>query len=108
MANASTVRLHEQTARELTELAERRRSRPAAVQDARHQAWEQLQTEELDAGYAAAIIEVRANRTSPSRNGQRSFPAAAPETRATRTRECHCETGPGVTMQPRLRTSNHG
>lgn len=52
-----TVRLDEETARELAELAERYRSRSAAVQDAIHQAWEQLQAEKLDAGYAAAIAE---------------------------------------------------
>lgn len=52
-----TVRLDEETARELAELAERHRSRSAAVQDAIHRAWEQMQIEKLDEGYAAAIAE---------------------------------------------------
>lgn len=57
MTEAMTVRLNEQTARELTELAERYRSRSAAVQDAIHQAWRQLQADRLEAGYAAAVAE---------------------------------------------------
>ena len=57
MTNAMTVRLDEETARELSELAERYRSRSAAVQDAIHRAWRQMQAEKLDAGYAAAIAE---------------------------------------------------
>lgn len=52
-----TVRLNEETAWQLAELAERYPSRSAAVQEAIHQAWEQLQVEKLDAGYAAAISE---------------------------------------------------
>jgi predicted transcriptional regulator len=52
-----TVRLDEETARELAELAERYRSRSAAVQDAIHRAWQQLQADKLDAGYAAAVAE---------------------------------------------------
>ncbi len=48
-----TVRLDEDTARELAELAQRHRSRSAAVQDAIHRAWQQLQADKLDAGYAA-------------------------------------------------------
>ncbi|MGH3927826.1 MAG: ribbon-helix-helix protein, CopG family, partial [Pseudonocardiaceae bacterium] len=50
MTSAMTVRLNEETVRKLAELAERHRSRSAAVQDAIHQAWEQLQAEKLDAG----------------------------------------------------------
>lgn len=57
MTSAMTVRLDEDTARELAELAELYRSRSAAVQEAIHQAWQQLQAEKLDAGYAAAIAE---------------------------------------------------
>ena len=57
MTSAMTVRLDEETARELTELAERYRSRSAAVQDAIHRAWQQLQADKLDAGYAAAIAD---------------------------------------------------
>lgn len=57
MTNAMTVRLDEDTARELAELAERHRSRSAAVQDAIHHAWEQLQAEKLEGGYAAAVAE---------------------------------------------------
>jgi predicted transcriptional regulator len=53
MTTAMTVRLGEETARELAELAQRYRSRSAAVQDAIHQAWAQLQDEKLEAGYAA-------------------------------------------------------
>jgi len=52
-----TVRLDEDTARELAELAQRHRSRSAAVQDAIHRAWQRLQEEKLEAGYAAAIAE---------------------------------------------------
>jgi predicted transcriptional regulator len=57
MTSAMTVRLDEDTARELAELAERHRSRSAAVQDAIHRAWQQLQADKLDAGYAAAHAE---------------------------------------------------
>jgi predicted transcriptional regulator len=57
MTSAMTVRLDEDTARQLAELAERYRSRSAAVQDAIHQAWRQLQEEKLEAGYAAAVAE---------------------------------------------------
>jgi predicted transcriptional regulator len=57
MTTAMTVRLGEETARELDELARRYRSRSAAVQDAIHQAWAQLQDEKLEAGYAAAAAE---------------------------------------------------
>jgi Arc/MetJ-type ribon-helix-helix transcriptional regulator len=52
-----TVRLGQETARELAELAQRYRSRSAAVQDAIHQAWTQLQDEKLAAGYAAVAAE---------------------------------------------------
>jgi predicted transcriptional regulator len=55
MTNAMTVRLDDETARQLAELAERYRSRSAAVQDAIHRAWQQLQDDKLDAGYAAAV-----------------------------------------------------
>lgn len=57
MTSALTVRLDDETAHELTELAERYRSRSAAVQDAIHRAWEQLQAEKLEAGYAQAVAE---------------------------------------------------
>lgn len=57
MTNVMTVRLDDDTARQLAELAERYRSRSAAVQDAIHRAWRQLQEEKLDAGYAAAVAE---------------------------------------------------
>jgi predicted transcriptional regulator len=57
MTNAMTVRLDDETARQLAELAERYRSRSAAVQDAIHRAWQQLQDEKLDAGYAAAVAD---------------------------------------------------
>ena len=57
MTTAMTVRLGEETARELDELAQRYRSRSAAVQGAIHQAWAQLQDEKLEAGYAAAAAE---------------------------------------------------
>ncbi|HYZ52603.1 MAG TPA: hypothetical protein VE733_03715 [Streptosporangiaceae bacterium] len=52
-----TIRLDEETAQELAELAELYRSRSAAVQDAIHRAWRQLQSDKLDAGYAAAVSE---------------------------------------------------
>ena len=57
MTSAMTVRLDEETARELAELAERYRSRSAAIQDAIHRAWRQLQAEKLDAAYAEAVAE---------------------------------------------------
>jgi predicted transcriptional regulator len=57
MTTAMTVRLAEQTARELDELAQQYRSRSAAVQDAIHQAWAQLQDEKLAAGYRAVAAE---------------------------------------------------
>lgn len=57
MTTAMTVRLGADTARELAELAQRHRSRSAAVQAAIHQAWAQLQDEKLAAGYAAAAAE---------------------------------------------------
>jgi len=57
MTKAMTVRLGEETARELDELAHSHRSRSAAVQDAIHRAWTQLQDEKLAAGYAAAAAE---------------------------------------------------
>jgi predicted transcriptional regulator len=57
MTSALTVRLDEETARELAELAERYRSRSAAIQDAIHRAWRQLQADKLEAGYAAAVAE---------------------------------------------------
>jgi antitoxin MazE4 len=57
MTTALTVRLDEETAHQLAELAERYRSRSAAVQDAIHRAWRQLQDEKLEAGYAAAVAD---------------------------------------------------
>ncbi len=57
MTNAMTVRLDDETARQLAELAERYRSRSAAVQDAIHRAWQQLQDDKLEAGYAAAVAD---------------------------------------------------
>lgn len=57
MTKAMTVRLAEETARQLDELAQGCRSRSAAVQDAIHQAWARLQDEKLEAGYAAAAAE---------------------------------------------------
>jgi predicted transcriptional regulator len=57
MTSALTVRLDEDTARQLAELAEHYRSRSAAVQEAIRRAWRQLQEEKLDAGYAAAAAE---------------------------------------------------
>jgi predicted transcriptional regulator len=57
MTSAMTVRLDEETSRELTELAERHPSRSAAVQAAIHQAWRRLQEDKLQAGYAAAVAD---------------------------------------------------
>ena len=57
MTSAMTVRLDEETARQLGELAEKHPSRSAAVQDAIHRAWRQLQEEKLEAGYAAAVAD---------------------------------------------------
>jgi predicted transcriptional regulator len=55
MTSALTVRLDEDTARQLAELAEHHRSRSAAIQEAIRRAWRQLQEEKLDAAYAAAV-----------------------------------------------------
>jgi predicted transcriptional regulator len=52
-----TVRLDDETSHELAELAERYPSRSAAVQAAIHQAWQRLQEEKLQDGYAAAVAE---------------------------------------------------
>ena len=57
MSISVAVRLDEETVRELAELAERYRSRSAAVRDAVHRAWLNLQTDKLDAAYAAAVAE---------------------------------------------------
>jgi predicted transcriptional regulator len=57
MTSAMTVRLDDETSRELAELAERHPSRSAAVQAAIHQAWQRLQEEKLQAGYAAAVAD---------------------------------------------------
>jgi predicted transcriptional regulator len=55
MTTAMTVRLDDETARQLAELATHHPSRSAAVLDAIRQAWERLQNEKLAAGYAAAL-----------------------------------------------------
>ena len=55
MTNAMTVRLDEETSRELAELAGHYPSRSAAIQDAIHGAWRRLQADKLEAGYAAAV-----------------------------------------------------
>ena len=57
MTTAITVRLDEESALQLAELAEHYASRSAAVQDAIRQAWKQLQADKLDAGYASAVAE---------------------------------------------------
>ena len=57
MTNAMTVRLDEETSRELAELAGHYPSRSAAIQDAIHSAWRRLQAEQLEAGYAAAVAD---------------------------------------------------
>lgn len=57
MTKAMTVRLGDETARQLDELAARYRSRSAAVQNAIHQAWAQLQDEKLEVGYSTALEE---------------------------------------------------
>jgi len=57
MTNAMTVRLDEETSRELAELAGHYPSRSAAIQDAIHSAWRRLQAEKLEAGYAAAVAD---------------------------------------------------
>lgn len=62
-----TVRLDEETARKLAELAAHYRSRSAAIQDAIHIAWQRLQADKLEAGYAAAVADnphLRAGRGS--------------------------------------------
>ena len=43
--------------RELAELAGHYPSRSAAIQDAIHSAWRQLQADKLEAGYAAAVAD---------------------------------------------------
>jgi len=46
-----------ETSRELAELAGHYPSRSAAIQDAIHSAWRQLQADKLEAGYAAAVAD---------------------------------------------------
>lgn len=57
MTSAMTVRLDDETERQLAELAEHYRSRSAAVQDAIHRAYAELQGEKLEAAYAAAVAD---------------------------------------------------
>lgn len=58
MTRAMTVRLDDETARELTELtAGGYPSRSAAVIDAIHQAWLRQQDDALDTAYAVAVAE---------------------------------------------------
>ncbi len=57
MTKAMTVRLDDETARQLDDLAVGQASRSAAVQDAIRTAWEQLQQAKLAAGYAAAVAD---------------------------------------------------
>jgi Arc/MetJ-type ribon-helix-helix transcriptional regulator len=52
-----TVRLDDETAQQLTELATRYRSRSAAVQDAIRRAWTEAEAEKLAEDYAAAIAD---------------------------------------------------
>ena len=54
MTSALTVRLDEDTIRQLAELAEHYGGRSAALQEAIRHAWRELQEEKLDAGAAAA------------------------------------------------------
>jgi predicted transcriptional regulator len=54
---AMTVRLDEETERQLAELADQQPSKSAAVQAAIHRAYEELQAEKLAAGYAAAVAD---------------------------------------------------
>jgi predicted transcriptional regulator len=80
MTNAMTVRLTEETDRQLTELAEHYPSRSAAVQGAIHRAWRQLQDEKLEAGYAAlAASETPEERTEQRRIARRRRPTWADE-----------------------------
>lgn len=55
MTHAMTVRLDDEAARQLAELADDYPSRSAAVVDAIHQAWQRHQEKTLDAAYAAAV-----------------------------------------------------
>lgn len=56
MTHAMTVRLDEETARQLADLAASGYpSRSAVVIDAIHQAWQRRQEEVLDAAYQAAV-----------------------------------------------------
>jgi antitoxin MazE4 len=57
MSHAMTVRLDDETARQLSELAEHMPSRAAAVVAAIHEAWRHLQEQKLEQAYAAAVAE---------------------------------------------------
>jgi predicted transcriptional regulator len=58
MSKNMTVRFDDETARQLSELAETTHTtKVAAIQCAVHDAWVRLQYEKLDAGYAAAVAE---------------------------------------------------
>lgn len=69
-----TVRLDEQTARQLSDLATGYPSKSAAVLDAIRTAWQQLQDEQLDAAYAAAATE---NAAYPYESAEERAVAAA-------------------------------
>lgn len=57
MTHAMTVRLDEETERQLVELAASYPSRSAAVLDAIHAAWRRHREDRLDAAYAAVVAE---------------------------------------------------
>lgn len=57
MTVAMTVRLDDETERQLTELAKQHPSRSAAVQNAIQRAYGELQAERLEAAYATAVAD---------------------------------------------------
>lgn len=57
MSHAMTVRLDDETAQQLAELAEGQPSRAAAVVAAIREAWQRFQEQKLEQAYAAAVAE---------------------------------------------------
>lgn len=57
MSYAMTVRLDDETARQLAELAEGKSSRSAAVTAAIREAWQRMQQQKLERAYAAVVAE---------------------------------------------------
>ena len=57
MTHPTTIRLDDETYRELSDLAHYYKSRSAAIKSAIHRAWKQRQEELLDEAYASAVAD---------------------------------------------------